>query len=185
MTYEDFKAKKIVLLADEAHHINVSTRAQEELFESWENTVERIFHQNEDNLLLEFTATLDYTHKNIVDKYRSKVLYRYDLRQFRNDGYSKDVYIVQADFEEKDRIIQALILSQYKQAVAAKHSINLKPVILFKAQRTIDKSKENKAKFHWIVEDLSEEDILRIRDKSDLSIIKRAFTFFDEKPNYS
>ena len=181
LTYEDFKAKKIVLLADEAHHINVSTRAQgEELFDSWENTVERIFHQNEDNLLLEFTATLDYTHKNIVDKYRNKVIYRYDLRQFRNDGYSKDVYIVQADFEEKDRIIQALILSQYKQEVAAKHRINLKPVILFKAQKTIAQSQGNKANFHRIIETLSEEDILRIRDKSDLRIIKRAFTFFDE-----
>ena len=71
------------------------------LFESWENTVERIFRQNEDNLLLEFTATLDYAHKNIVEKYRSKDIYHYDLRQFRNDGYSKDVYILQADFEEK------------------------------------------------------------------------------------
>ena len=180
LTYEDFKAKKIVLLADEAHHINVSTKAQKELFESWENTVERIFHQIEDNLLLEFTATLDYTHKNIVDKYRNKVLYRYDLRQFRNEGYSKDVYIVQADFEENDRILQALILSQYKQEVAAKHSINLKPVILFKAQRTIEQSEKNKIKFHRIVEELAEEDILRIRDKSDLKLIKRAFTFFDE-----
>ena len=81
---------------------------------SWENTVERIFRQREDNILLEFTATLDYTHKSIVVKYRNKVLYRYDLREFRNDRYSKDVYIVQADFDERERIIQALILSQYK-----------------------------------------------------------------------
>ena len=135
LTYEDFKDKKIVLLADEAHHMNTRTKAQKEMFESWENTVERIFRQNEDNLLLEFTATLDYTNSYIADKYKNKVLFRYDLRQFRNDGYSKDVYIVQADFDEKDRTIQALILSQYKQEVAAKHRINLKPVILFKAQK--------------------------------------------------
>jgi len=144
ITYEDFKDKKIVLISDEAHHINVSTKSDKDFEElNWEGTVKRIFEQNEDNLLLEFTATLDYTHKNIVEKYRSKVIYRYDLRQFRNDGYSKDVYIVQADFEEKNRIIQALILSQYKQEVAAKHRINLKPVILFKAQRTITQSREN------------------------------------------
>ena len=92
------KDKKIVLLSDEAHHINTRTKTQREMFESWENTVERIFTQNEDNLLLEFTATLDYTNQYIVEKYRNKILYRYDLRQFRNDGYSKDVYIVQADF---------------------------------------------------------------------------------------
>ena len=181
LTYEDFKDKKIVLLADEAHHINTSTKAGQELIVSWENTVERIFNQNRGNLLLEFTATLDYTHSSLADKYRNKVLYRYDLRQFRNDGYSKDVYIVQADFEEKDRIIQALILNQYKQQVAAKHRINLKPVILFKAQRTIAQSKENKNRFHNIVENLSTEDIQRVRDKSNLPLVQGAFTFFDEK----
>ena len=180
LTYEDFKDEKIVLLADEAHHINTSTKAGQELLISWENTVERIFDQNPDNLLLEFTATLDYTHRSLADKYRNKVLYKYDLRQFRNDGYSKDVYIVQADFEEKDRIIQALILNQYKQEVAAKHPITLKPVILFKAQKTIAQSKENKDRFHNIVENLSAEDIRRIRDKSNLSLVKSAFTFFDE-----
>ena len=180
LTYEDFKDEKIVLLADEAHHINTSTKAGQELLISWERTVERIFGQNPDNLLLEFTATLDYTHSSLADKYRNKVLYKYDLRQFRNDGYSKDVYIVQADFEEKDRIIQALILNQYKQEVAAKYRINLKPVILFKAQRTIDQSKENKDRFHNIVENLSAEDIQRIRDKSNLPLVKSAFTFFDE-----
>ena len=180
LTYEDFKDEKIVLLADEAHHINTSTKAGQELLISWENTVERIFDQNPDNLLLEFTATLDYTHRSLADKYRNKVLYKYDLRQFRNDGYSKDVYIVQADFEEKDRIIQALILNQYKQEVAAKHPITLKPVILFKAQKTIAQSKENKDRFHNIVENLSAEDIRRIRDKSNLPLVKSAFTFFDE-----
>ena len=180
LTYEDFKDKKIVLLADEAHHINTSTKAGQELLISWERTVERVFDQNTDNLLLEFTATLDYTHSSLADKYRNKILYKYDLRQFRNDGYSKDVYIVQADFEEKDRIIQALILNQYKQEVAAKYRINLKPVILFKAQRTIAQSKENKDRFHNIVENLSAEDIQRIRDKSNLPLVKSAFTFFDE-----
>jgi type III restriction enzyme len=179
LTYEDFKDKKIVLLADEAHHINTSTKAGRELLESWENTVERIFNQNRDNLLLEFTATLDYTHSSLVDKYRNKVLYRYDLRQFRNDGYSKDVFIVQADFEEKDRIIQALILNQYKQEVAAKHQINLKPVILFKAQRTIEQSQKNKADFHKLIDNLTAADIANIR-RSDIPLVRRAFQFFDD-----
>ncbi len=169
-----------MLLSDEAHHINTQTKTQLELFKNWENTVERIFKQNEDNLLLEFTATLDYYHKNIVEKYRNKVIYRYDLRQFRNDGYSKDVYIVQADFEEKERILQALILSQYKQEVAAKHRINLKPVILFKAQKTIVQSQENKANFHKLMDSLSGNDIERVRKKSDIPLVKRAFSFFDE-----
>jgi type III restriction enzyme len=168
-----------VLLADEAHHINTSTKAGQELLISWERTVERIFGQNADNLLLEFTATLDYTHSSLVDKYRNKVLYRYDLRQFRNDGYSKDVYIVQADFEEKDRIIQALILNQYKQEVAAEHKINLKPVILFKAQRTIEQSQKNKEDFHKLIDDLTAAQVANIR-RSDIPLVQRAFQFFDD-----
>ena len=183
ITYQDFKNKKIVLLADEAHHINTKTK-QPELEEqnkpTWENTVEEIFKQNTDNLLLEFTATLDYTHSDIVDKYHNKVLYRYDLRKFRNDGYSKDVYIVQADFEQKNRILQALIISQYKQEVATKHNIRLKPVILFKAQRTIAQSEQNKKEFHQIIETLNETKILEIQNQSNLSIIKKAFKFFED-----
>ncbi len=180
VTLEDFRNKKIVLLADEGHHLNASTKNGEELFTSWEDTVRSVFGQNEDNLLLEFTATLDYAHKNLVDKYRRKVLYRYDLRNFRNSGYSKDVYIVRSEFEEKDRIIQALILNQYKQAVAVKHGINLKPVILFKAQKTIEQSKQNKARFHKIIQNLSDEEISRIQEMSDLPLVKRAFQFFQE-----
>ena len=179
LTYEDFRDKKIVLLADEAHHINTSTKAGQELLISWERTVERIFGQNPENLLLEFTATLDYTHRSLADKYRNKVLYKYDLRQFRNDGYSKDVYIIQADFEEKDRIVQALILNQYKQEVAAKHQINLKPVILFKAQRTIEQSRKNKEDFHKLIEDLTAAHIANIR-RSNIPLVQRAFQFFDD-----
>ena len=179
LTYEDFRDKKIVLLADEAHHINTSTKAGQELLVSWERTVERIFGQNPDNLLLEFTATLDYTHRSLADKYRNKVLYKYDLRQFRNDGYSKDVYIVQADFEEKDRIVQALILNQYKQEVAAKYQINLKPVILFKAQRTIEQSQKNKEDFHKLIDDLMAAHVANIR-RSNIPLVQRAFQFFDD-----
>ena len=179
LTFEDFRKYKVVLIADEAHHINVKTKAQTELFESWENTVERIFTQNEDNLLLEFTATHDYATPAMVNKYRNKVIIRYDLLQFRNDRFSKDVVIVQSDFDQRERILQALILNQYKQAVAAKCRINLKPVILFKAQRTIAQSQENKAEFHKLIDGLTAKQIASIR-KSDIPIIQRAFRFFDE-----
>jgi len=177
ITFEDFRKHKVVLIADEAHHLNVKTRSQIELFESWENTVERIFTQNEDNILLEFTATLEYTSPAVVGKYRNKVIIRYDLLQFRNDRFSKDVVIVQSDFDLRERILQALILNQYKQEVAAKQRINLKPVILFKAQRTIAQSKENKANFHKIIDDLTAEQIASIR-KSDIPIVQMAFRFF-------
>lgn len=179
ITFEDFRKHKVVLIADEAHHINVQTRSQQELFESWENTVQKIFGQNEDNLLLEFTATHNYATPAMVEKYRNKVIVRYDLLQFRNDRFSKDVVIVQSDFDQRERILQALILNQYKQEVAAKYRINLKPVILFKAQRTIAQSQENKAEFHRLVDGLSAQQIIRIR-ASDIPIVQRAFHFFDD-----
>jgi type III restriction enzyme len=177
ITFEDFRKHKVVMIADEAHHLNIKTKSQLEIFESWENTVERIFNQNEDNLLLEFTATLEYARPTIVDKYCNKVIIRYDLLQFRNDRFSKDVVIVQSDFDLKERILQALLLSQYKQEVAAKYRINLKPVILFKAQRTIAQSQENKANFHKIIDNLTAKQIAGIR-KSDIPIVQRAFRFF-------
>ncbi len=179
LTFEDFRKHKVVLIADEAHHMSVKTKAQGELLESWENTVERIFTQNEDNLLLEFTATHDYATPAMVEKYRNKVIIRYDLLQFRNDRFSKDVVIVQSDFDQRERILQALILSQYKQEVAAKYRINLKPVILLKAQRTISQSQENKAEFHKLIDGLTAKHIASIR-KSNIPLMRRAFQFFDE-----
>lgn len=180
ITYEEFRKHKIVLIADEAHHLNRQTRSDEELFEGWENTVERIFVQNPANLLLEFTATHDFEDAAMVDKYRNKVVIRYDLQQFRNDRFSKDVIIVQSDFGLKERILQALVLSQYKQEVAAKHRINLKPVILLKAQRTIAQSHENKENFHRLIDGLTVKDIARIR-KSDVLAVQRAFSFFQDR----
>jgi len=180
ITFADFHKHNIVLIADEAHHINARTKAQTELFDSWENTIEHIFTQNEDNLLLEFTATHDYATPAMVEKYRNKVIIRYDLLQFRNDLFSKDVVIVQSDVEQQDRILQALILSQYKQEVAAKYRINLKPVILFKAQRTIEQSKQLKEAFHHLIDHFIVNDIERIRKANTIPQLQRAFLFFHD-----
>ena len=181
LTYENFAEQEIVLLADEAHHMNVSTKSKQGqvLFESWENTVEQIFKSNQANVLLEFTATHDYRDDAMVEKYLNKVINRYDLVNFRNDKFSKEVVLVHSDFEQKDRILQALILSQYKYRVAWKNGIHLKPVILFKAQRTIEQSETNKAEFHQLINALSTDDIDRIRN-SGVEIVLRAFDYFDQ-----
>ncbi len=186
LTFEDFKKKEIVLLADEAHHMNVQTRAQqlelglEDQKPSWENTVENIFNANANNLLLEFTATHDYENPNIVDKYRNKIIYRYDLVNFRNDRFSKDVVLVHSDLDSQSRILQALILNQYKEEVAASNGVNLKPVVLFKAQRTIAQSQENKENFHKLIDELTADQIDKFRGSS-LEVVQRAFHFFDKK----
>lgn len=181
ITYEDFRKHKIILIADEAHHMNVNTKSQSqrELFESWENTVQNIYEQNRENILLEFTATHDFTTPAMVNKYRDKVIFRYDLPEFRNDRFSKDITLIYSDFDLNDRIIQAIVLNQYKKEIAAKYRINLKPVILFKAQRTIAQSKENKENFHKIIDGLNSKQINNIR-KSNIPIVKQAFKYFAE-----
>ncbi len=183
LTLEDFKDKKIVLIADEAHHGQVQTRnGQKEIFEkpNWENTVEKIFKQNTGNLLLEFTATMDFLNKNIVEKYKNKIIYKYELKEFRNDGYSKDVELLHTDTDKNERIVQAVILSQYRQEVAGKYGINLKPVILFKAQRTIAQSEKNKKLFHEIIDNLDISDIENIKKRSNVEVLQRAFGFFKD-----
>ena len=183
LTLEDFRDKRIVLISDEAHHGQVKTKnGQKEIFKkpNWENTVEKIFKQNSGNLLLEFTATMDFMDRNIVDKYRSKVIYRYDLKEFRNDGYSKDIELLHTDTDRKERIIQAIILSQYRQEVAGKYGISLKPVILFKAQKTIAQSQDNKKLFRKIVDNLSDKEIGNIEKISSVEILQKAFKFFKD-----
>ena len=181
LTYENFADKKIVLLSDEAHHMNVSTRSQsqQDLLGSWENTVECIFNLNKDNLLLEFTATHDYENPNVREKYRNKVIYRYDLINFRNDRFSKDIEIIRSNFDPKDRMLQAIILNHFKQHVAMKHKIRLKPVILFK-EKNIVESRKNKADFRDLIDGLTGNQIDTIRN-SQVEIVQRAFRFFDER----
>src|SRR5690554_4394659 len=180
LTYEDFENKKLVLIADEAHHLSAGTKSGN-LLGSWEDTVEKIHQSNFDNLLLEFTATLDYSSKEIVEKYQNKVLYKYDLAQFRIDKFSKEINLVRSHYEEEERILQALILNLYRQELATSHNVNLKPVILFKAKRTIKESEENKVRFHQLIEDLSERKIEKIKNTSTVSIVQKAFHFFAHK----
>lgn len=130
LTYEDFSDKKIVLISDEAHHLqNITKTKQEiELEKSWEYTVERVFKNNFEfeNVLLEFTATIDLGNPNIKQKYEDKIIFQYDLKQFRLDKYSKEIEVLQADLDPVDRTLQAVILSQYRRKIAEKYKLHLK-----------------------------------------------------------
>ena len=183
ITFEDFKNKKIVLLSDEAHHIQVQTKQKEltEERESWENTVLKVFNQNTQNILLEFTATIDLKNEDIKNKYQNKIIYKYDLKEFRKDGYSKDIEFLRSDMDKKGRILLAIIFNQYKQDIASKNGITLKPVILFKAQKLIQQSRDNKILFHKIIEELSKKDIEEIKTKTNIPEIQKALQFYDKE----
>ena len=181
LTFEDFKGKNFVLLSDEAHHLNVGTKQGTLEFENWENTVLRILKSDVANILLEFTATLNLGHPEVLKKYRDKIIFKYDLRQFRIEGYSKEIMLLRSNLKQDERVLQAVILSQYRQEIAAQYGLNIKPVILFKAKRTILESEENKKNFHTLIEKLAADDIKKISQKSSIPIIQRAFAFFQSK----
>jgi type III restriction enzyme len=171
LSFEDFEDRKLVLIGDEAHHNNADV---------WGDLVEKIHQMNFDNILLEFTATLDYESQKIVEKYQDKVIYKYDLAQFRLDKYSKEINLIRSLYDEQERIIQALILNLYRQELATSHNVNLKPVILFKAKRTIAESEQNKANFHKLIENFSEDQIEKIQKTSTVGIVQKAFDFFEQ-----
>jgi len=180
VTYEDFENKKIVLIADEAHHLVAGTKSGN-LFGSWEDTVKKIHESNFDNILLEFTATIDTETAALLNHYQDKVIFKYDLAQFRMDKYSKEINLIRSLYDEKERIIQALTLNLYRQELASEYLINLKPVILFKAKKTIKESEQNKINFHLLIDDLSATMIENIRSTSTVAVVQKAFKFFDAK----
>lgn len=186
LSYEDFEENKIVIISDEAHHINSTTKkwklnkTEQEEKTSWEYTVFKILNSHKENILLEFTATIDFKNEFIAEKYSDKIIYKYDLKEFRLDGYSKEVDILKADMEQNDRILQALILSQYRLKIAEKNKIFCKPVILFKAQRTILESEKNLENFNNLIKNLKTEDIEKIKNIWNSKIISKVFQFFNE-----
>lgn len=183
VTYDDFNGKKVVLLSDEAHHINVETKKgklnkeeQEEIV-SWEGTVNRIFRASPENILLEFTATADLSDLAIFQKYFDKILFDYPLKQFRIDGYSKEVKVLQSDVELMERALQALILSQYRRKVFEKNKNHIKPVILFKS-KTIAESKSFYDDFAEKIKTIKKADILAIGKRADTTL-KKCFDYFE------
>lgn len=199
LTFDDFQDKRIVLLSDEAHHINVETKAglrtgmfgdveinghvsKEEAEEiiSWESTVNRIFNANPQNVLLEFTATVDFTNPNIAKKYADRLIFDYPLKQFRIDGYSKDVKVLQVDSNLFDRSLQAVLLSQYRRKVFEKNRQIVKPVLLFKS-KTIAESKAFQEEFAKGIANLTSNRIHQIKANAKDEVLVNMFEYFDSQ----
>jgi len=161
-TLDDLHSKDIVMLADEAHHLNANTKniqIQKEMFEEelkgsasekekkgWEHTViELILNKNGSkkenrNVLLEFTATIP-ANEQVAKKYEDKIIYRFALKEFLEAGYTKEINLISSTLNKKERVLQALLFNWYRHKIALKHGIaNFKPVILFRS-RTIEESK--------------------------------------------
>ena len=183
LTFDDFSDKKIVLISDEAHHINSDTKkglSEEESLkkETWESTIDKIHRSNAENVLLEYTATIDLTNQNIVNKYSDKLLFDYPLRKFRIDGYSKEVRVSQHDTDKITRALIAIILSQYRLKLFQKNGLNIKPVILFKAKDT-GKCDDFFGEFIEFIDKLSKAQIDKLKSEIDDELLKKAFNYFN------
>lgn len=144
ISLNDFEDKRIVLLSDEAHHLNAETKkgkakkADEEDVHHWETTIQSIFHMNRENVLLDFTATANLDNADVKAKLAHKLIFNYDIKKFRLDRYSKEINVLRTDGEIWDRVMYALILSQYRLKVFQDNKINAKPVVLLKSQKIKD-----------------------------------------------
>ncbi|MFB4159251.1 DEAD/DEAH box helicase family protein [Geomicrobium sp. JSM 1781026] len=182
LSYEQFEDISVVMLADEAHHLNAGLNAGEKKDNtSWTTTVDNIQRNARKSCLFEFTATIDLSNSDIVAKYKDHLLYKYDLQDFRLDGYSKDVLFHLVNNEVDVRMIQAIIISQFRKKVALKNGINLKPLILFKSQLKTESSR-NLSKFLGILKSLTVEQIEQQKQSSTGldGILTQAFDFFDK-----
>ena len=191
VTIDDFAEQKVVLIADEAHHINsetcdggrqralnFNTGENNDETTNWEQTVMRIFQSNDSNILLEFTATADLTNPFIAEKYYDKIIFDYPLKRFREDGYSKDIEVVEADLAPIDRALQAVVLSQYKRKLFSTLGLNRKPVVMFKS-KTI---KDNNAFLQTFVDAIAHLKTDKIAFLRGLACddLQTAFRYFEE-----
>ena len=185
ISIDDFVDTPVVLISDEAHHINVDTTSKKvnneelELLKSWEHSVNMIFHTNVNNVMLEFTATCDLENPNIKSKYLDKIIFNYPLSKFREDGYSKEIETLQSDVNIKTRMIQAILISQYRLKLFQDNKIFIKPVILFKSD-TITNSKVNMQCFVDTILNLSELELIKIKETTTNEILINAFSYFEE-----
>lgn len=185
ISFDDFNGKKIVLISDEAHHLNVDTKTLEKnkeeqaSYHSWEQTVRRIFETNKDNVLLEFTATCDVKNPQIRAEYESKIVYDYPLSKFRADGYSKEIKTLRTDVSVMERALQAIMLSQYRLKVFQDHRLSIKPVVLFKSAKIAD-SEAFMAQFIETISGLTGNELRRISELTDNDTLKEAYSYFEK-----
>lgn len=183
LTYGDLEKQKLIILADEAHHFSAGTKSKaDQKNKAWEYVLDRIRQANKDNRQLEFTATIDLNNEFIYEKYRDKVIFQYDLKEFQNAGYSKKIARLQANTDDNEKMLNAVLLSQYRKRMAIRAGVrDFKPVILFKSNK-IDVSKAARDQFLTLLDQLTTEDLAQFIAKqlntTQSSTLRQAYTYY-------
>lgn len=171
-TLADLHDLNLVMLGDEAHHLNAQTKGkkQGELDlekemndrtshaeierKGWEHMVlELLLNKNGNpgqNVLLEFTATPP-EKADVQQKYADKIITKFGLKEFLQKGYTKEINLVSSTLSKKERVLHALLFAWYRHQIALKYGIaNFKPVMLFRS-KTVDESKADYLAFlNWV-----------------------------------
>lgn len=183
LTYGDLEKQKLIILADEAHHFSAGTKSKaDQKNKAWEYVLDRIRQANKANRQLEFTATIDLNNEFIYEKYRDKVIFQYDLKEFQNAGYSKKIARLQANADDNKKMLNAVLLSQYRKHMAIQAGVrDFKPVILFKSNK-IDVSKAARDQFLTLLDQLTTEDLAQFIAKqlktTQSSTLRQAYTYY-------
>ena len=185
----DYERQPVVILADEAHHYSASTKTEKEAENTWESAINKILNarnqQEQKNLLLEFTATVDFDKEVIYDKYRDKVVYRYPLSKFMFDGYSKQVKRIETSASDEDKMLNVVLLSQFRKYRAYLEGVTstFKPVILFKSPKVAVSLEANKI-FNQLIENLNVRELItfikrqQLMDSNASSALSLAYDFY-------
>ena len=183
LTYGDLEKQKLIILADEAHHFSAGTKSKvDQKNRAWEYVLDRIRQSNKANRQLEFTATIDLNNDFIYEKYRDKVIFQYDLKEFQNAGYSKKIARLQANADDSEKMLNAVLLSQYRKRMAIQAGVrDFKPVILFKSNK-IDISKAARDQFLTIIDQLTAEELAKFITKqlqtTQSPTLRQAYTYY-------
>lgn len=186
LTLQDLQNQKIVLLADEAHHLNANTKSDENEV-GWEKIVQKAYQSHKQNLLLEFSATIP-KFESVLEKYSDKIVYEYALKQFHNDGFSKKIYLLKYNgMEIEERFLGSVILNIYRMLLAQTQGIFLKPVILYKSKQ-VGESNANEKKFLEFIANLDSAKVeefienyanLSKSDDDEIALFRQVKEFFD------
>ncbi|MFC2062293.1 DEAD/DEAH box helicase family protein, partial [Elusimicrobiota bacterium] len=202
VTLEDMQKRDLVMIGDEAHHLNAATikigqiektlpielkenASAKDIEKSWEDTVlnkilkrEKSKQNGENkNVLLEFTATIP-KNAEVKEKYRTKTIYKYELVDFLNAKYTKEINLVSTSLKKKEKIILALLFNWYRHKIAIKNNIpNFKPVILFRSKLIDDSKNED---FNKLIKDLKSANLDFLKNiehsmKEDQSYIYKSY----------
>ncbi|MGO2243676.1 MAG: DEAD/DEAH box helicase family protein [Pseudolactococcus laudensis] len=180
----DYAKHPVVVLADEAHHYSANTKTEKEKENTWESAIQKILNAREDNILLEFTATVEFEKEAIYNKYKDKVVYRYALNRLMADRYSKNVKRIQSQASDRDKMLNAVLVSQFRKYRAEFQGITetFKPIILFKSSK-IDVSNKANQDFKELIASLTSDsllDFIRKNKGADSEILSLAYHYYEK-----